>query len=126
MWSAASAEVWSLPFRMNVQHAEKVYQTYVLEVTDRGGHSASGRRDSAIYALAEALRKLSQFEEFLAKHANGVDELRRRAREWSIEAAAREAAIDPDMLVQFVELYASTSPAVIRTGWGLERNRNGG
>ena len=24
------------PFRMNVQHAEKVYQTYVLEVTDRG------------------------------------------------------------------------------------------
>ena len=29
------------PFRMNVQHAEKVYQTYMLEVTDPGGHSAS-------------------------------------------------------------------------------------
>src|ERR1700720_2638513 len=28
------------PFRMNVQHAEKVYQTYMLEVTDPGGHSA--------------------------------------------------------------------------------------
>lgn len=37
------------PFRMNVQHAEKVYQTYMLEVTDPGGHSASGRRDNAIY-----------------------------------------------------------------------------
>jgi len=50
------------PFRMSVQHAEKVYQTYVLEVTDPGGHSASGRRDNAIYRLAEALRRLGQFD----------------------------------------------------------------
>ena len=50
------------PFRMSVQHAEKVYQTYVLEVTDPGGHSASGRRDNAIYRLADALRRLHQFD----------------------------------------------------------------
>jgi acetylornithine deacetylase/succinyl-diaminopimelate desuccinylase-like protein len=50
------------PFRMNVQHAEKVYQTYLLEVTDPGGHSASGRRDNAIYRLADALRRLGQFD----------------------------------------------------------------
>jgi acetylornithine deacetylase/succinyl-diaminopimelate desuccinylase-like protein len=50
------------PFRMSVQHAEKVYQTYVFEVTDPGGHSASGRRDSAIYRLADALHRLSQFD----------------------------------------------------------------
>jgi len=50
------------PFRVNVQHAEKVYQTFVLEVTDRGGHSASGRRDNGIYRLAEALRRLGQFD----------------------------------------------------------------
>jgi acetylornithine deacetylase/succinyl-diaminopimelate desuccinylase-like protein len=50
------------PFRMNVQHAEKVYQTYVLEVTDPGGHSASGRRDNAIYRLADALHRLRQFD----------------------------------------------------------------
>ena len=50
------------PFRMNVQHAEKVYQTYMLEVTDPGGHSASGRRDSAIYRLADALRRLGQLD----------------------------------------------------------------
>src|ERR1700674_5073044 len=48
------------PFRMSVQHAEKVYQTYELEVTDPGGHSASGRRDNAIYRLAAALQRLSQ------------------------------------------------------------------
>ena len=50
------------PFRMNIQLAEKVYQTYVLELTDRGGHSASGRRDNAIYRLADGLRRLGQFD----------------------------------------------------------------
>src|SRR5262249_30643402 len=32
-----------------------------LEVIDRGGHSASGRRDNGIYRLADALRRLGQF-----------------------------------------------------------------
>jgi acetylornithine deacetylase/succinyl-diaminopimelate desuccinylase-like protein len=50
------------PFRLAVQLAEKVYQTYQLEVTDRGGHSAAPRRDNPIYRLAEALRALAQFE----------------------------------------------------------------
>jgi anaerobic selenocysteine-containing dehydrogenase len=63
---------------------------------------------------------------FLARHAEQVDELARRASAWTIEAAAREARIDPAALEHFVELFAATSPAVIRAGWGLERNRNGG
>jgi acetylornithine deacetylase/succinyl-diaminopimelate desuccinylase-like protein len=50
------------PFRLAVQLAEKVYQTYQLEVTDRGGHSAAPRRDNPIYRLAEALGRLAQFE----------------------------------------------------------------
>ena len=63
---------------------------------------------------------------FLERHAVEVDELRRRAARWTIEAAAREARIEPALLDYFVELYAESSPAVIRAGWGLERNRNGG
>ena len=50
------------PFRLGMQLAEKVYQTYVLEVSDPGGHSASPRRDNPIYRLAAALVKLSQFD----------------------------------------------------------------
>ena len=50
------------PFRLAVQLAEKVYQTYQLEVTDRGGHSAAPRRDNPIYRLAEALQRLARFE----------------------------------------------------------------
>jgi acetylornithine deacetylase/succinyl-diaminopimelate desuccinylase-like protein len=50
------------PFRLAVQLAEKVYQSYVLEVTDAGGHSASPRRDNPIYRLSAALTKLAQFD----------------------------------------------------------------
>jgi acetylornithine deacetylase/succinyl-diaminopimelate desuccinylase-like protein len=50
------------PFRIALQVAEKVYQTYLLEVTDRGGHSAAPRRDNPIYRLAEALRRIGQFD----------------------------------------------------------------
>jgi acetylornithine deacetylase/succinyl-diaminopimelate desuccinylase-like protein len=50
------------PFRLSVQLAEKVYQTYLLEVTDRGGHSAAPRRDNPIYRLADGLRAIAQFD----------------------------------------------------------------
>ncbi len=50
------------PVRNSLQLAEKIYQTYRLEVTDPGGHSASGRRDSAIYRLSEGLVRLSRFD----------------------------------------------------------------
>src|SRR5262249_46646877 len=63
---------------------------------------------------------------FLERHAAEVDELRIRAAKWSIADAAAVAGIEPRELDKFVELYARASPAVIRVGWGLERNRNGG
>ena len=65
-------------------------------------------------------------ERFLAEHTNGAAELRARANEWTIERAAAEAEIDPASLATFAEMYRSASPALIRCGWGLERNRNGG
>ena len=65
-------------------------------------------------------------ERFLAEHTNGAAELRARANAWTIERAAAEAEIDPAALATFAEMYRSASPALIRCGWGLERNRNGG
>lgn len=64
--------------------------------------------------------------EFLAKHATGVDELRQRAGEWTIERAATIAGVAPADVEAFARLYAASRPAVVRCGWGLERNRNGG
>jgi acetylornithine deacetylase/succinyl-diaminopimelate desuccinylase-like protein len=50
------------PFRNTVQLAEKVYQTYRLEVKDPGGHSALPRRDNPIYRLAQGLGRLGKFD----------------------------------------------------------------
>lgn len=63
---------------------------------------------------------------FLSAHTTGAEALRARAAEWTIDRAARVAEIDPAALEAFAALYAATSPALIRCGWGLERNRNGG
>ena len=63
---------------------------------------------------------------FLAEHTTGREGLERRAAEWTIERAAGVAGIDAGDLARVAELYASTSPAIIRCGWGIERNRNGG
>jgi anaerobic selenocysteine-containing dehydrogenase len=65
-------------------------------------------------------------ERFLAEHARGVGEFRARANEWAIERAAAVAGVDPADLARLAELYATSSPALLRCGWGIERNRNGG
>ena len=63
---------------------------------------------------------------FLAEHTTGGDLLRARARDWTFERAAAEAGLDAADLRRFAELYVATSPALVKCGWGLERNRNGG
>jgi anaerobic selenocysteine-containing dehydrogenase len=63
---------------------------------------------------------------FLATHARGTDRLREKAREWTFERAAAEAGIDAEALRAVAEVYADSNPAIIRCGWGQERNRNGG
>ncbi|MFL2433879.1 MAG: molybdopterin-dependent oxidoreductase [Vicinamibacterales bacterium] len=63
---------------------------------------------------------------FLNAHTHHADILQERASEWPIERAAAVADIDAGLLEHAAEMYAETSPAVIRCGWGLERNRNGG
>ncbi len=63
---------------------------------------------------------------FLAEHARGAAELRAKAAEWTVERAAAAADVPAADLQRFAEMYADSSPALVRCGWGLERNRNGG
>ncbi|MEO8077708.1 MAG: molybdopterin-dependent oxidoreductase [Acidobacteriota bacterium] len=65
-------------------------------------------------------------EAFLAAHTRGAADLRARASEWTIERAAQIAGIDAAALSRFAQIYSDASPALVRCGWGLERNRNGG
>jgi len=63
---------------------------------------------------------------FLEAHATGANELRQRAAEWTFERAAEVSGVDAAVLREFAEWYAQASPALVRCGWGVERNRNGG
>ena len=64
--------------------------------------------------------------DFLATHATGGEELRRRAEPWTFARAAAASGVPATEIERFARLYAESSPALMRCGWGLERNRNGG
>ena len=63
---------------------------------------------------------------FLDAHANGAAALREKAREWTFERAAEVSGVSVDQIRDLAQRYAKTSPALVKCGWGLERNRNGG
>jgi anaerobic selenocysteine-containing dehydrogenase len=63
---------------------------------------------------------------FLDAHTTGAELLRTKAAEWTFERAAEVAGVGVADLLQLAHWYAGSSPALVRCGWGLERNRNGG
>lgn len=63
---------------------------------------------------------------FLDEHTCGAGELRDKARPWTFERAAEVSGVSAGQLREVAERYARTSPALVKCGWGLERNRNGG
>jgi anaerobic selenocysteine-containing dehydrogenase len=88
-------------------------------------------RPGSDMAVALAVHKYLFEEEladqsFLAARARGADRLREKATPWTFERAADVSGVPAEALARFAQLYAQASPAVIRCGWGLERNRNGG
>ncbi len=65
-------------------------------------------------------------EDFLAEHCGGLEPLLAAAEAWPLERAAETAGVPLDTVRELADLYAGANPAVIRCGWGVERNRNGG
>ena len=55
---------------MQIQAGEKFPQNYRIEVTNKGGHSSRPVKDNAIYHLAAALTRISNYE-FPAQFADG-------------------------------------------------------
>ena len=88
-------------------------------------------RPGADLAVALAMVRLCREsgwldEGFLSQHAVGGDRLLDAAADWPVERAAEMAGVDPDDIAKLTQVYAESSPAVVRCGWGVERNRNGG
>ncbi len=63
--------------------------------------------------------------EFLARHTTGWKELLGYAESFPLDRAARIARVPASDIARLAETYAAGDPAVLRCGWGLERNRNG-
>ena len=79
------------------------------------------------YAVANILAETDRIDRgFCDAHATGVDEFLAAAAGWPVARAAQVCGVDPDAIRAFAELVATTKPAMLRMGWGPERNRNGG
>lgn len=64
--------------------------------------------------------------EFIGRWVDGVDEYLEAARQWTPDRAATDRGVDRDDIEELAQLYVTSGPAMLRVGWGLERNRNGG
>jgi anaerobic selenocysteine-containing dehydrogenase len=78
-------------------------------------------------AMIRLWREAERFDlQFLQAQADGLEQLLAQAEQWTVERAAQEARIAPQAIRTLAQVYAEASPALIRSGWGIERNRNGG
>jgi len=50
------------PRWVSLQTTEKLYQSYWLEVVNKGGHSSQPSKDNAIYRLADGLARLERYD----------------------------------------------------------------
>ena len=80
----------------------------------------------ALAMINELIRCDRVDRKFLAAHANGFEVLARAAADYPLPVAAEVCQVPAADVAALVEAYADASPAVIRCGWGVERNRNGG
>lgn len=79
------------------------------------------------YAVARRLHEREQIDtEFCAAHVDGVDEFLTAAEEWTLARAATTCGLTEEDISAFADLVATRRPAMLRMGWGVERNRNGG
>ena len=80
----------------------------------------------ALSLIAWQLEHGGADEAFMRRWCTGVEALRERAAPWTVAKAADTCGVEGADIERLAKLWAETSPAVVRCGWGLERNRNGG
>jgi anaerobic selenocysteine-containing dehydrogenase len=63
---------------------------------------------------------------FIDRWVDGADEYLAACQEWTVARAAAICDVEASDIEQFAEMYGTIRPAMLRVGWGQERNRNGG
>ena len=78
----------------------------------------------AVAALLQRNGHLDQM--FIDRWVDGADEYLAACAEWTVDRAAGVCGLDGPDIERFAEMYGTIRPAMLRVGWGQERNRNGG
>ncbi len=63
---------------------------------------------------------------FVSAQSTGVEAFLDACDTWTLDRAAEVTGLAASDIAGFAEEWASTRPAMLRIGWGVERNRNGG
>jgi anaerobic selenocysteine-containing dehydrogenase len=78
-------------------------------------------------AVAALLQRNGHLDRaFMDKWVDGGDEYLAACQEWTVTRAAEICGLEAADIEQFAEMYGTVRPAMLRVGWGQERNRNGG
>ena len=79
------------------------------------------------YALSNELARTGKAAtQFLDAHTTGSKEFLTAASKYTLEDASKICDVPLEKIRELFELIANTKPAVLRMGYGPERNRNGG
>ncbi|HYD49974.1 MAG TPA: molybdopterin-dependent oxidoreductase, partial [Terriglobales bacterium] len=79
----------------------------------------------ALAIAGELIRQGGIDRDFIDAHVRGFDGFAEAAQAWPLERAAEVCDVPAAALAELAQRYAEATPAVIRCGWGVERNRNG-
>jgi anaerobic selenocysteine-containing dehydrogenase len=63
---------------------------------------------------------------FISAHSTGIDAFFEACSAWTLDRAAEVTGISAVDIANFAEEWAAAKPAMLRIGWGMERNLNGG
>jgi anaerobic selenocysteine-containing dehydrogenase len=78
-------------------------------------------------AVAALLQRNGHLDRaFIDRWVDGAGEYLSACEEWTVARAAEICGLDAGDIEQFAEMYGTIRPAMLRVGWGQERNRNGG
>lgn len=102
-------------------------RTFAREETDLHLPVLPGQDLPLALGLIGELERLGALDrEFLTEWADGTEALLERAAEWPLERASAASGVAAEDVRRLAAEWAERSPAVVRCGWGLERNANGG
>jgi anaerobic selenocysteine-containing dehydrogenase len=135
VWGA-NPTVANIHFAPMVQRAQKAGARLVVVDPRRTAIAARADRHLAVRPATDVVLALAMARhmhangllarDFLGQHATGLDEHLAAAEPWTLDRAADVCGVPANDIAATAEEYATTRPAFLRMGWGLERNRNGG